>query len=283
MRRQSPLSGRAGLLAPAEPIVGVGFSGPRWPVALKLKVSAGWHAWPLGSVVAPRDRRLLPSVQALHCNSTMSSPLQVKVSRDGKEVGVYDLKEALRLLVLGELRPSDYYWHVGMATWRRLAELDLQSAAPPQPSQSERPFINADSFSGIKGWVILAGATLVILAVYLVSAANRPPLDYEFFSTKSGIMFKLSVTPGEEFPYDEVLIRVTRVLGSDGSSYGAYYPLTKADLLAGRCWFSSPGGVNPYGSDCKPGDLYIIKVPKYSTPLEIECPDSAKGLRQGPY
>jgi hypothetical protein len=213
----------------------------------------------------------------------MSESVRVRVSREGKEIGVYDFKETLRLLVLGELRPSDYYWHEGMTMWRRLAELDVQSAAPPQPPQSERPFITADYFSGIKGWVILVGATLVILALYFVSASNRPPLDYEFFSTKSGIMFKLTVAPGKEFPYDEVLIRVTRVLGSDGSSYGAYYPLTKSDLLAGRCWFSSPGGVNPYGSDCKPGDRYIIKVPKYSTPLELECPDSSKGLKQGPY
>lgn len=213
----------------------------------------------------------------------MSKTIQVKVSRDGKEIGAYELTEALRLLVIGELRPSDYYWHAGMSNWRRLSELDVQAEASPLCPQSDKPFITLASFSGIKGWAILAGAMLVIVAGYLVSGWNRPPLDYEFFSTKSGIMFKLTVAPGKEFPYDEVIIRVTRVLGSDGSSYGAYYSLTKSDLLAGTCWFSSPGGVNPYGSDCKPGDRYIIKVPKYSTPLELECPDSSKGLKQGPY
>ena len=113
--------------------------------------------------------------------------------------------------------------------------------------------------------------------------SNRPPLDYEFFNTKnSGILFRLTISEGKEFPYDEVIIRVTRVMGSDGKSYGAYYPLSKSELLSNRCVFSSPSGVNPYGSDCKPGDRYIIKVPKYSTPLEVVCPDSGKGLRTDP-
>jgi hypothetical protein len=215
--------------------------------------------------------------------STMSESIQVRVSRDGKEIGVYDLTEALRLLVVGELRPSDHYWHVGMSSWRRLSELDVQSEAPPLCPQSDKPFFTLASFSGFKGLSILAGAILAILAVYLALGWSRPPLDYEFFSTKNGVVFKLTVTPGREFPYDEVLIRVTRVLGSDGTSYGAYYPLTKSELLAGRCWFSSPGGVNPYGSDCKPGDRYIIRVPKYSTPLELECPDSSEGLKRAPF
>ena len=43
----------------------------------------------------------------------MSSPLQVKISRDGKEIGTYEAKEAVRLLFLRDLKPTDFYWHEG--------------------------------------------------------------------------------------------------------------------------------------------------------------------------
>ena len=54
----------------------------------------------------------------------MSSPLQVKVARAGKEVGSYDSAEALRLLGLGTLKPTDHYWHLGMGGWELLSKLD---------------------------------------------------------------------------------------------------------------------------------------------------------------
>ena len=54
----------------------------------------------------------------------MSSPLLVKISRDGKEIGTYDSAEALRLLGLGTLKPTDHYWHLGMGGWELLSKLD---------------------------------------------------------------------------------------------------------------------------------------------------------------
>jgi hypothetical protein len=216
----------------------------------------------------------------------VSLPILVKISRGGKEIGAYELAEAVRLLNVGTLRPTDHYWHPGMTEWRLLQCLNPEEGTPPPPLKpvSDGPLISMRSFSGPRKWLILAGFGFLILLGFMISAANRPPFDYEFFNTKhSGLVFRLTLSEGKEFPYDEVLIRVTRVLGSDGSSYGAYYPLSKSQLLSNRCLFSSPGGVNPYGSDCKPGDRYIIKVPKYSTPLEIICPDNAKGLRSDPY
>ena len=214
----------------------------------------------------------------------MSSPLQVRIARAGKEVGTYDSAEALRLLGLGTLKPTDHYWHLGMGEWRVLTDLITHQDNPPPIPSHDTPLIPALNFAGPKGWLILAGIVSLLVLGYFNLASNRPPLDYEFFNTKSsGIVFRLTISEGKEFPYDEVIIRVTRVLGSDGSSYGAYYPLGRAELLSNRCLFSSPGGVNPFGSDCKPGDRYIIKVPKYSTPLEIVCPDNSKGLRTDPY
>ena len=54
----------------------------------------------------------------------MSSPLQVRIARAGKEVGTYDSVEALRLLGLGTLKPTDHYWHLGMGGWELLSKFD---------------------------------------------------------------------------------------------------------------------------------------------------------------
>ena len=68
---------------------------------------------------------MLPlTLVALHCNSTMSSPLLVKISRDGKEVGTYEAQEAVRLLISGILKRTDFYWHDGMTEWAPLLKLE---------------------------------------------------------------------------------------------------------------------------------------------------------------
>ena len=65
----------------------------------------------------------------------MSSPLLVKISRDGKEIGTYDLAEVLRLLGAGTLKPTDYYWHEGMRVWELLSKLDTSEGLrlPAEP------------------------------------------------------------------------------------------------------------------------------------------------------
>lgn len=58
----------------------------------------------------------------------MSSPLLVKISRDGKEIGTYEAQEAVRLLVYDTLKESDFYWHEGMAEWAPLSKLQASEA-----------------------------------------------------------------------------------------------------------------------------------------------------------
>ena len=58
----------------------------------------------------------------------MSEPLQVKISRDGKEIGTYEVKEAIRLLVYGTLEETDFYWHEGMTDWAPLIKLQASEA-----------------------------------------------------------------------------------------------------------------------------------------------------------
>ena len=58
----------------------------------------------------------------------MSSPFLVKISRDGKEIGTYEAKEAVRLLVYGTLKDTDFYWHEGMTEWAPLVKLQASEA-----------------------------------------------------------------------------------------------------------------------------------------------------------
>lgn len=58
----------------------------------------------------------------------MSEPIQVRVSRDGKEIGTYSAQEAVRLLVAGTLKLTDFYWHDGMTEWAPLAQLQAAEA-----------------------------------------------------------------------------------------------------------------------------------------------------------
>ena len=78
---------------------------------------------------------LPPTLVALHCNPVMSTPLLVKIFRDGKEIGTYDLAEVLRLLGLGTLKPTDIYWHEGMGGWELLSKLDASEGLrlPAEP------------------------------------------------------------------------------------------------------------------------------------------------------
>ena len=58
----------------------------------------------------------------------MSEPLLVRVSRDGKEIGTHSTQEAVRLLVYGTLKETDFYWHEGMTEWAPLTQLQAAEA-----------------------------------------------------------------------------------------------------------------------------------------------------------
>lgn len=58
----------------------------------------------------------------------MSDPLQVRVSRDGQEIGTYAAQEAVRLLLYGTLKETDFYWHEGMTDWAPLKQLQAAEA-----------------------------------------------------------------------------------------------------------------------------------------------------------
>lgn len=58
----------------------------------------------------------------------MSEPLQIRVSREGKELGSYPAPEVLSMLKEGAFLPTDFYWHEGMTDWAPLAQLQASEA-----------------------------------------------------------------------------------------------------------------------------------------------------------
>jgi hypothetical protein len=53
----------------------------------------------------------------------MSQVILVRIARSGKELGAYEIKEALRLFGLGTLVATDHYWMPGMVGWEPLPRL----------------------------------------------------------------------------------------------------------------------------------------------------------------
>ena len=79
---------------------------------------------------------LPPTLVALHCNSVMSTPPQVKILRDGKEFGTFEAKDIIHLTggdnyLVYHLKPhTDLYMHEGMTEWAPLIELVRKLSAP---------------------------------------------------------------------------------------------------------------------------------------------------------
>jgi hypothetical protein len=97
----------------------------------------------------------------------MSSPPQVTIVRDGKELGTYDLAEVLRLLAAGTLKPTDYYWHEGMRVWELLSKLDT-SGGLRLPSEPEvKPQSNNESNGCCGGCGLLLFVICGSYSVYL--------------------------------------------------------------------------------------------------------------------
>ena len=79
---------------------------------------------------------LPPTLVALHCNSVMSTLLQVKIFRDGKEFGTFEAKDIIHLTggdnyLVYHLKPhTDLYMHEGMTEWAPLIDLVRKLSAP---------------------------------------------------------------------------------------------------------------------------------------------------------
>jgi len=81
----------------------------------------------------------------------MSDTLLVKISRDGKEFGAYEAREAVRLLLNGTLKGTNFYWHDGMTEWAPLLKLkssetfrQLVEKAKTKAEEEERAKKRAD-------------------------------------------------------------------------------------------------------------------------------------------
>lgn len=58
----------------------------------------------------------------------MSELRKIRISRDGQEIGTYTVQDAVRQLILGQLKPTDFYWEEGMVEWTPLSQLQASEA-----------------------------------------------------------------------------------------------------------------------------------------------------------
>lgn len=63
--------------------------------------------------------------------------IPIKISRDGKEIGAYDLPVVIELFGAKKLLPTDHYWRTGMTDWQPLPTLIAQAEAELQKKQFE--------------------------------------------------------------------------------------------------------------------------------------------------
>jgi hypothetical protein len=61
--------------------------------------------------------------------------MKVHVARDGEVIGEWTQTQLYKLLRTCEVFPSDYYWHEGMETWERLAQLPCGKSVLATPAQ----------------------------------------------------------------------------------------------------------------------------------------------------
>ena len=109
----------------------------------------------------------------------MSSPLHVKISREGKEIGTYDLAEVVRLLRAGTLKPTDIYWHEGMVGWELSSKLDT-SEGPRLPAEPEVKRQSNNIFFACGGCGLLIFLPFFVFSVYFYSIR---PLSREYGGT----------------------------------------------------------------------------------------------------
>ena len=107
----------------------------------------------------------------------MSSPLQVTIVRAGNELGTYELAEVLRLLGAGTLKPTDLYWHEGMAGWELVSKLDT-SEGLKLPAESEVKSQSNKKFFGFGGCGLLIFLFFGFYSVFIYINRSSGPGDF---------------------------------------------------------------------------------------------------------
>jgi len=78
----------------------------------------------------------------------------IKVSRDGKEIGTYEIEEAIRLLMAGTLRATDHYWQEGMAHWGVLSELQAQESLRKKMEEDQKAQREKEYDKKLEEWAV---------------------------------------------------------------------------------------------------------------------------------
>jgi hypothetical protein len=169
----------------------------------------------------------------------MKEPIQVRVSREGKEVGVYSAEEALKLLREGVLLHSDHYWHKDMKAWRLLPELVADPEIPP-PMPVPEGLPSEQTFFVRLGWVVSAPFFLALFGIPLASGFKYGTV---FFEERRLSLFSFSDSMGALFSH--------AIDGLIWAGKSEFFLLCAFGILLGLIWlFSGERGIKKlYGAD----------------------------------
>ena len=201
------------------------------------------YGFALGSLVQLKSLGLVRCVakdsRNTHSNSIMSEPLQFRVSRKGKEIGIYSAEEALKLLREGVLLDSDHYWYRGMKAWRLLSELVADPEIPP-PMPIPESLPSEQTFFVRLGWVVSAPFFLALFGIPLASGFMY---GMAFFEERRLSPFSFSDSVGALFSH--------AVDGFIWAGKSEFFLLCAFGLLLGLIWlFSGERGIKRlYGTD----------------------------------
>jgi hypothetical protein len=169
----------------------------------------------------------------------MSEPLQVRVSREGKEVGVYSAGEAVRLLRDGVLLRTDHYWHKGMKAWCLLPELVADPEIPP-PMPISESLPSEQTFFVRLGWVVSAPFVLALFGIPLACGFIH---GIDFYKERQPSLFSLADSVGAFFRH--------AIDGLVSAGKFEFFVLCAFGVFLGLIWlFSGERGIKRlYGDD----------------------------------
>lgn len=128
---------------------------------------------PLGSIASACSGVLQAALVAAQYLSAVSAPFLVKISRDGEEIGIYDSKEAIRLLLNGSLKVTDLYWREGMIDWAPLGKLQVSDALErielkKEHEEAVKLRLAEDLEKGVRRAQVICGAVLFFFGILTI-------------------------------------------------------------------------------------------------------------------
>lgn len=200
---------------------------------------------------------------------------QVRISREGVEIGVWPTSAIRPMIVAGELRPSDFYWIDGATDWQRLIPKPLTSATSyPYLGDDVPMYFLRDGL--IFGPRTAAEIEALVESGWLTRETLMTFLGADEWQTIDEVMKQGGApTPSSHCPandgFDWLGNGIRACLGD---------PTARADIgmhafKRAVTWFNEPDEADSVG----PGEVTNLDEPASDDTAVIACPECQQKLR----